>query len=389
MKPRFPGKKTCHVSCQTCVLYTFVFFVFLVVISNVISYTTLTNKAGFFHQYIRNISFMESSYVVNSTSRKTFGWMSPAIINKHTRFPNVSNNVTTGTTTHSNTRTNSINRISFPPKVVSKNKTDDFRKTHFMTVHGNGRLGNQMFQFAALLGASAFHKYSPFVAPKNKLMQVFDIAEARVINMINVQGHGEDRAGVFDKRIQTLSHSKNWTLQGYFQSWRYFDHVANDVRNAFRFKHDIYHKAFTKLKTLTASVMVGVHVRRGDMNSKRELSRGYNVADETFVIKALNYFRSKYKNPVFVMIGDDAAWMRSKFNYGDVHIATSGSAGADLAIMAQCNHSVVTSGTYGWWGAYLAGGETVYFRDYPKPGSWLERQYNRADYYLPNWIGMS
>ncbi|XP_069102370.1 galactoside alpha-(1,2)-fucosyltransferase 2-like [Argopecten irradians] len=388
MKASVSRKKTCHFHWQTCVLYTFIFFVFLVVISNVMSYNTLTNKAGVFHDYLWNMTFRESSYIVNKTtnSSKAFGWIKPAVIGRQNTsgILNIASS-----TTQANKGINPTVGDPHTPTTQHSTKIDDFSRTHYMTVQGNGRLGNQMFQFAALLGVSALHKYTPFVAPNNKLMQVFDIAEARVVNMINYKGHVEERAGAFDRRVHNLSHARNWTLQGYYQSWKYFDHVSNYVRNAFKFKSDIHHKALTKLNTINASVFVGVHVRRGDMNSKRELSRGYNVADESYVIKAINYFRSKYKNPVFVMVGDDGAWMRSKFNFNDVHISTSGSAGGDLALMAHCNHSVVTSGTYGWWGAYLAGGETVYFRDYPKPGSWLDKQYNRADYYPPHWVGMS
>ncbi|XP_060074773.1 galactoside alpha-(1,2)-fucosyltransferase 2-like [Ylistrum balloti] len=393
MKPRlnFQQKSICLVSYRTCAICIFILSVMFLVLSNLVSYSALTHKAGLFHQYVLNMSDLTANSG-NNSSRKTLGWMSPAVISKKTigsSFRDKLQGNSTLPTSSIAVGTQRQNKREFSQNVFLKNKKEDFRKTHFMTVEGKGRLGNQMFQFAALLGVSALHNYLPFVPPNHRIAQFFDIAEVRVIKMLNSQGHGEERAGAFDSRIHQLSHSKNWTLHGYFQSWKYFDHIANDVRKAFRFKPSIFHKAFTKLKALNASITVGVHIRRGDMNSKIELSRGYNVADEIFVKKALTFFRSKLKNPIFVMIGDDAAWMMSKFSYADIKIATSGSAAVDLAIMSQCNHSIVTSGTYGWWGAYLAGGETVYFRDYPKPGSWLDKQYNRADYYPSNWIGMS
>ena len=33
--------------------------------------------------------------------------------------------------------------------------------------------------------------------------------------------------------------------------------------------------------------------------------------------------------------------------------------GADLALLAACNHSIVTYGTFGLWGALLSGGVTI------------------------------
>ena len=36
------------------------------------------------------------------------------------------------------------------------------------------------------------------------------------------------------------------------------------------------------------------------------------------------------------------------------------SAGEDLAVLSLCNHSIVGAGTYGQWGALLAGGQVIY-----------------------------
>jgi len=33
--------------------------------------------------------------------------------------------------------------------------------------------------------------------------------------------------------------------------------------------------------------------------------------------------------------------------------------GIDLALLSQANHSIMTYGTFGMWGALLAGGQTV------------------------------
>jgi galactoside 2-L-fucosyltransferase 1/2 len=49
---------------------------------------------------------------------------------------------------------------------------------------------------------------------------------------------------------------------------------------------------------------------------------------------------------------------------------------------------IVTSGTFGWWGAWLSGGTTVYFKGYPRPESWLASQVSKNDYYPKGWIPM-
>jgi len=269
--------------------------------------------------------------------------------------------------------------------------SEDFRRKHLMTVNGNGRLGNQIFQVATLLGVAEMHGYTPFISPNHKITSIFDVNIVKRINLKNVKRVGEVKAGAYDSRIEKLSHDTNWTLRGYYQSWRYFDHISSQVRKSLKFKDYIIHDANKCLKPNNSPhiIKVGIHVRRSDMNSMRELNRGYNVANEQYLSKALDYFRTKFKTLLFIAVSDDMGWVRRNVKGDDVMYCTTSSAPADLAVLSMCNHNIVTSGTFGWWGAYLAGGITVYYDKYPKPGSWLDKQYNRTEYYPRSWIGMS
>jgi galactoside 2-L-fucosyltransferase 1/2 len=50
----------------------------------------------------------------------------------------------------------------------------------------------------------------------------------------------------------------------------------------------------------------------------------------------------------------------------------------DLAIMAACNHSIIDYGTYGVWGAILAGGDTFVY-NLQNGGAFT------LAIFLPNW----
>jgi hypothetical protein len=41
--------------------------------------------------------------------------------------------------------------------------------------------------------------------------------------------------------------------------------------------------------------------------------------------------------------------------------------GRDFALLIQCNHTIMTIGTYGFWAACLAGGDTVYLANFAQP----------------------
>jgi galactoside 2-L-fucosyltransferase 1/2 len=51
------------------------------------------------------------------------------------------------------------------------------------------------------------------------------------------------------------------------------------------------------------------------------------------------------------------------------------SAGEELALLASCDHVLMSTGTYGWWAAWLAKGTTVYYADWPRNGSSLANSF--------------
>ena len=60
----------------------------------------------------------------------------------------------------------------------------------------------------------------------------------------------------------------------------------------------------------------------------------------------MQYFREKYQNVAFVVASDDRQWITQMFkNMSDVHLTpryqTMKRGEYDMAILAQCNHSII------------------------------------------------
>jgi len=72
----------------------------------------------------------------------------------------------------------------------------------------------------------------------------------------------------------------------------------------------------------------------------------------------------------------------------NIAYAVDHTAGEDMAIMAACDHAIMSTGSFGWWGAWLANGTTIYYGGWPKVGSTLEFMFNREDFFPPSWIAM-
>jgi galactoside 2-L-fucosyltransferase 1/2 len=61
---------------------------------------------------------------------------------------------------------------------------------------------------------------------------------------------------------------------------------------------------------------------------------------------------------LFVIVSDDPKWCRQHLGATDVVIASK-SAEHDLALLSSCNHTIIDYGTFGYWGAIMAGGHTI------------------------------
>lgn len=140
---------------------------------------------------------------------------------------------------------------------------------------------------------------------------------------------------------------------------------------------------------MTPSLFIGVHVRRGDYLNQNSIEKGYRTADSAYIERAMQYFTTKYHNVIFIVCSDDIQWSR-KHVQSRTHLVVYSpfvdDAALDLCTLSKCNHTITTVGTFGWWAGNLAGGETIYYKDFPKRGSWLASLFKPGDYYMPQWI---
>ena len=211
---------------------------------------------------------------------------------------------------------------------------------------------------------------------------------------------------IFEPTVQWIPKDNHVVLDRFFQSWKYFETAELEIRKQFRFAEHIRRRAQVKLnsslKTLNDCrgcrfddvITIGVHVRRRNMAENQDLLRiGYKTADVAYLNRAMAHFDAAYegKRHAFIVCSDDPDWCRKNLGQrpgGSVIVIEGNDPATDMAILSMCNDSIVTVGTFGWWSAWLAGGKTVYFQDWPRKGSSLAEATSHADYFPRNWIGM-
>ena len=119
-------------------------------------------------------------------------------------------------------------------------------------------------------------------------------------------------------------------------------------------------------------IFVGVHCRRTDYGDHLAMF-GSSMVDHRFFDTAFDMYRRKYNDEnnkvIFLAVSDDPAWLKTNLgrhsdvrfgcDYSKENVAQGEVAGWDLCVLATCHHSVHTYGTFGLWGALLAGGDVV------------------------------
>ena len=194
--------------------------------------------------------------------------------------------------------------------------------------------------------------------------------------------------------------SKNFTIAGFRQSWKYFEKEVEQkaLRKAFQFNSKYEASAEKTINDIVSKfkiadpILIGIHMRIGDLKEKVNRNLGYVMADGTFYKKAMSAAKKLFNNSkaiIFIAASDTPKEAKAMLSplVNNYNIAWSNStAFEDFATLSKCNHSIISGGTYGFWTAWLAGGKTFYFSGYAKKGSKISKGFISENFYLPTWV---
>jgi hypothetical protein len=224
----------------------------------------------------------------------------------------------------------------------------------------NGRLGNQLFQFASLYGIArrcGLEVALPFSNMLERLETGADGLERPVkfnlpdifegvgefVDLNIIRGHFRtlsEQSFTYDSYLMTecVAHG-NINLHGYFQSPMYFDAYREDLLDILEFNHELIN--FKRGKPL-----VSIHVRRGDYLA---LQNNHPVCSHEYYDTAINYFDGCN----FMFFSDDIGWCKENFVGPQFLFSEGFSESEDLQRMRLCDHNIIANSTFSWWGAYL------------------------------------
>lgn len=263
----------------------------------------------------------------------------------------------------------------------------------------NGRLGNQIFQFAALLGIANKNGYDAKIPISNisnqrmqttmdgvdfntrfELADLFEIDISIFTNDLTIFNQKNESHFHFQSDFFEINDFTN--IHGYFQSQNYFGHCEDLIRKNLVIKKEILKEA-KELLPKTDKEIVSIHIRRGDYTHPNPY---HPVNGEEYVNSALNHFQENEKYH-FLVISDDKQWCcdvwGGKENYS---ISESNSHFLDFSIMTLCDHHIISNSSFSWWGSYLSSNPN---KKIVAPKNWFGpglSQNNTKDLYTKNMI---
>lgn len=135
----------------------------------------------------------------------------------------------------------------------------------------NGRLGNQMFQYAGFRGIAENRGYEWLIPPEDAestcnygLFECFKMTHVKEHN----KGFGLSNWKTIDSKIfhfdgELFSNCPdNINLNSYFQTEKYFKHIENQIREDFSFNDEIIESCKEIMNEVGDAIFI--HIRRGD-----------------------------------------------------------------------------------------------------------------------------
>lgn len=245
-------------------------------------------------------------------------------------------------------------------------------------VEMSGGVGNQLFQYAAafalsrrvqaqlVLDTSWFRTAGRRLSRNFQLTELVSLHDDDVvisalhpfIRRLRSSVRGDSTltdAQIGPERFRSLVTQRSIRMSGYWQSERYFEPIAQLLRDIIVVKRQA---ALESAEWVTASELsdsVGIHVRRGDYVSNRDTNTFHGVCTATYYEKGLEYVRKTRDVRRVFVFSDDIEWCKKELRLNaDTFFVDQMVGDPDqLKLMSFCSHHVISNSSFSWWAAWL------------------------------------
>ena len=149
----------------------------------------------------------------------------------------------------------------------------------------------------------------------------------------------------------------NVYMDGYWQSYRYFEDITDLIRTELTPVVPFGPQDEQLAAMIAEGDAVSVHVRRGDYVSHHVATGNHGVCSLDYYKAAVVRVLQQVSRPHFFVFSDDPVWTRQNLSLPGptTFVEHNGSANAfqDLRLMSLCDHHITANSSFSWWGAWL------------------------------------
>lgn len=158
------------------------------------------------------------------------------------------------------------------------------------------------------------------------------------------------------KLIQT----KNAYLDGYWQSYKYFEDIRETLVKDFSLKIPLEQTHPELLAKISSPNSVSLAVRRTDYLLPINL-KNIGVCSADYYNRAIKIVEEKITSPSFFVVCDDLDWVRNNIGFhnhpvtfvSELRKNNSITDYQELILMSKCKHNIIANSSFSWWSAWL------------------------------------
>lgn len=277
-----------------------------------------------------------------------------------------------------------------------------------------GGLGNQMFQYAFykalqkrfpnvktdINGYQNYNLHNGF-----ELERIFDIKLDKISpftsnlfcsqkwfyrklrRVLNLKNTYIEEKKIFSFDPSVFHNPKTVYYWGYWQNFKYFEDIAEEVRSDFQFHIALSQKNLEVLEKIKNSNSISIHVRRGDYLNNSLLG---GLCGSDYYEKGIKHIQTNIASPRFFIFSDDTTWCTENLNLPGAEIISwnkQSSSYIDMQLMSSCKHHIIANSSFSWWAAWLNknSNKTIIY-----PKKWVNTEPGSSEMTMSapdSWIG--
>lgn len=278
----------------------------------------------------------------------------------------------------------------------------------------HGRLGNQMFQYAAGRALAdragvplALDSRGAILRGEGVLTRVFDLELADPVLLPPLKQTNPLRYAIwrgigqkvgakpYFRRERGLGYNpafEDWGddsyLHGYWQSQKYFQNSAERIRSDFTFPAFSNQQNAEMAARIAESTAISLHVRRGDYLT----FAAHVLCDQAYYDAALaKVLDGLQGDPIVYVFSDDPQWAKDNLSLPCEKVVVDFNGPEtdfeDMRLMSLCQHNIIGNSSFSWWAAWL---NQTPGRRVAGPAKWFgDPKLSNPDIFPHDWLRIS